>query len=302
MGFHWPIFKSRLADFNYKRVDIGVEDDLEKLSNIARGGTLFGANHELLVVVLQDDDLAEEVSSMVRDSQDSVWVLASLDHEEAFEGLDIEKASLPSSQSEIRDWIQTQVLQLDGEIDSQAADLLAGEVHSVFEIRKKSKADKWTTLTLLRQDLKSMIDFADDRKITPQIAKDLLTINFEESIFEILRKMSEKDSKEALEVYKTLLDQGVSVYQLIPLLSSQLLDWLMISKFSESGKDQDAIQEATGWKSGRVWAVKNEAEKYTKSELERAVARLLEIDLNNKTSQGEPEISLAGWVAELATR
>jgi DNA polymerase III delta subunit len=207
-----------------------------------------------------------------------------------FSQFDTQVIQLPQSVKEVSDWMIKAIADLKGEIDTQALAWLTNQLALV-------KVMTWETLGIVSHSLKNMLDYASDRRITLDIAKSFLPELGEEDNISLLKTISKGDAKQIFSTYQQLT-KTKTADEIVPLLANQIVSLLLVKELG----NEALVAKQTGWQFGRVRAVMYEAKNYSKTQLENLLTQLLILDTQIKTSVGEKNVILTGWLTNLIRR
>jgi DNA polymerase III delta subunit len=281
---------------SYTKVTITKAEDLNKLRGELFGASLFELpdSSKTLVVELANDDLAPNLAvDLAKDFGQTVYLLASKKAQKYLAKFERLVIDLPETLGEARDFASKVVSQAGGTIDKEALDLLVGDIDFKAKVT-------WGVFHLLRQDLLKMLAYDENKHITKATASLLMSVSFDENIFTILRKIAARDTQGTLSSFKKLMAQGMDPEDLVPILSSQIVNLLWAK--SLQGKSPEQVAKLTGWEKGKIWAITKEAKNFSQEELERAVKELLSLDIARKTSMSESEAMLASVLSTISSK
>jgi DNA polymerase-3 subunit delta len=186
---------------------------------------------------------------------------------------------------ELQGWIRDRAKTLGGDIDGDAASLLATLVGR--------------DLRLLDQELDKLLIYADGRSIQAGDVRTLVSRAREANIFDLVDSVGRRHSDRALRLLHRLLDDGEAPLYLLAMLARQVRILIQVSELRARGLTQDKI--AARLKLHRYVVEKGLAQSrnFDLPQLEAAHRRIVETDWSIKTGRAGDILALDLLVVEL---
>ena len=276
------------GDLEMERLDMSerqIGDLLDALSVVP----MFVSSRLLIVQNLSANKLAgEKIDEIVGGVPEST-VLAIIDpkadkRSKAFKAL----SKLPKakefkslSDGELLRWVRQQVAKLGGQIDARTASMLIARVGN----------DQWQ----LSQEIQKLALY--NPEITPESIEQLVTPNFEQTIFELIDAVARRQTGRVLELYKRLSLDGVADQQILAMLNWQYRN-LVLAKDNE-GADRAWAREfgiAPFAASKATGLVRN----LEMDDLKRAYHQIVQTDLAIKSGEVPSAVALEQLLVSLS--
>lgn len=143
-----------------------------------------------------------------------------------------------------------------------------------------------TDMGNLRMELEKLITYTYDSDIvTEQDIEEICTTQTTNKIFDMVRAVTEKNQKRALDLYYDLLTLKEPPMRILFLLAKQYRQLLLTKKLSEEGLSQQEISAKLGVPSFVVRNIASCARAYRTSELEQAVEDFVDAEEAVKTGR-----------------
>ncbi len=188
----------------------------------------------------------------------------------------------------LRQWIRERAREKGVEITSEAAEELAFFVGE--------------DLRVLDTELDKLALYVDRaRPIVPDDIRAVVPYAREASIFSLTDALGRKDAGTALEVLRSLLDQGEPILGIIGMLGKHLRLLIMVKLLMARGYSSREIAQRLGTLPFVVDKAIRQSGNFSLEYLKKAYERLLELDLALKTGRAEGPVSLELLVAALTS-
>jgi DNA polymerase-3 subunit delta len=150
-----------------------------------------------------------------------------------------------------------------------------------------------TDMGNLRMELEKLITYTGDRDVvTGEDIETVCTTQTTNKIFDMVRAVTEKNQKRALELYYDLLTLKEPPMRILFLLARQFRQLLLTKKMTEEGASQMEISSRLGVPTFAVRNIASCARSYTVAELEQAVADFVDAEEAVKTGRLEDVLSV----------
>jgi DNA polymerase-3 subunit delta len=189
-------------------------------------------------------------------------------------------------QQEIAGWIWRRTWEKGGEIDRQAANLLAQLVGR--------------DLRMLGQEIEKLMLYADGQPVETDDVKTLVSRARETSIFDMVDAVSRRESDHALQLLHHLLDDGEASLYLLTMLVRQIRILIQVSELRDRGLTEKQITDHLKLHPFVVKKALPQSRNFTMAQLETAYSLLVEADWSIKTGKIEDVLALDLLVVELA--
>ena len=129
-----------------------------------------------------------------------------------------------------------------------------------------------TDMGNLRMELEKLICYTEGRDVvTAEDIEEICTTQTTNRIFDMVRAVTEKNQKRALDLYYDLLTLKEPPMRILFLLAKQYRQLLQVKQFAEAGLAQQEMESKLGVPSFAVRNIASCARAYTISELEQAI-------------------------------
>ncbi|MDC7289810.1 DNA polymerase III subunit delta [Blautia schinkii] len=143
-----------------------------------------------------------------------------------------------------------------------------------------------TDMGNLRMELEKLITYTGDRDVvTAEDIEEVCTTQTTNKIFDMVRAVTEKNQKRALDLYYDLLTLKEPPMRILFLLAKQFRQLLLTKKLSQEGASQNDIASRLGVPSFVVRNIAACARSYSVEELETAVADFVDAEEAVKTGR-----------------
>jgi len=159
-------------------------------------------------------------------------------------------------------------------------------------------------LRRLDSELHKLRDYADGRKVTRADVRELV-IGREVAVWSLLDGLAERNTAKALAAFRALLSQGESTGALFGRDMVPHYHRLLVARelsLASAAERARIDVAALGLNPATVGRWMDQAASFDRSELERAIELLLEVDRQIKTGEAEPEPSIEVTIVQLCTR
>jgi DNA polymerase-3 subunit delta len=154
-------------------------------------------------------------------------------------------------------------------------------------------------LQRLDSELDKLLAFSNGAEITAADVRLLISDGREQSIFELVDAIGQRDRRRAFVLLREMLQSGAAVPYLLTMIVRQFRLLIQVREALAATNDQQQVADVLKM---RPWQVRNlagQARRFTLPELEGAYRRLLDTDQAIKTGQQEPELAIELLVGEL---
>ncbi len=180
-------------------------------------------------------------------------------------------------------WIKKMTAMKHAQIDPDAASLLQLYCGSDLA-RISTEVDKLTSY---------------NPHITKENVENLVDAGFFNSIFELMDALSERKTKQALNILGKTLDSGENEIYLLTMLARQVRNLLIIKDLSEHRLSESEIVSKTHLHPFVVKKSLQQTRHFTLNELLALHGKLIELDLALKSTSMDPKLLLQRFVAEM---
>ena len=150
-----------------------------------------------------------------------------------------------------------------------------------------------TDMGNLRMELEKLICYTEGRDVvTAEDIEEICTTQTTNRIFDMVRAVTEKNQKRALDLYYDLLTLKEPPMRILFLLAKQYRQLLQVKQFAEAGLAQQEMASKLGVPSFAVRNIASCARAYTISELEQAVKDFVDAEESVKTGRLEDKLSV----------
>lgn len=150
-----------------------------------------------------------------------------------------------------------------------------------------------TDMGNLRMELEKLICYTEGRDVvTAEDIEEICTTQTTNRIFDMVRAVTEKNQKRALDLYYDLLTLKEPPMRILFLLAKQYRQLLQVKQFAEAGLAQQEMASKLGVPSFAVRNIASCARAYTISELEQAIKDFVDAEESVKTGRLEDKLSV----------
>ncbi|HKL17084.1 MAG TPA: DNA polymerase III subunit delta [Patescibacteria group bacterium] len=184
----------------------------------------------------------------------------------------------PFSSNETKTWIQKRVYSLNKEITPKAVFLL----EQIYQ----------NNLYALKNEIEKIVHSnLTENKITEEKIKELILKNPQQSIWDLIDAVGQKNKPKALTLLKQTLDQGTSIDYIIAMLGYQYRLLLKVKSFQDNNNNENMAKALSIHPYPLKKALKASKD-YNLSEIKKIYIQLTNIDLIRKKTVANPEILL----------
>ena len=150
-----------------------------------------------------------------------------------------------------------------------------------------------TDMGNLWMEMEKLISYTEGRDVvTAEDIEEICTTQTTNRIFDMVRAVTEKNQKRALELYYDLLTLKEPPMRILFLLAKQYRQLLLAKQFAAAGLAQTEIASKLGVPGFVVRNITTCARAYTISELEQAVKDFVDAEESVKTGRLEDKLSV----------
>jgi len=184
--------------------------------------------------------------------------------------------------SQFVQWIRQRAIELEGEIEPQAAHLLSELVVG--------------DPNLAHQELSKLLDYVNRvRPIEVEDVEDLTPLKRQSDVFAMVDAMGQRNGPQALQWLRQLLENDSPLYAFSMIIRQFRL--LLLAKDAQANQqDPQKSLDVHPYVAGKIIA---QAKNFSQHDLEDIYHFLKEIDIASKTGKDNLEIALEGFVANL---
>ena len=197
------------------------------------------------------------------------------------------KHFVPPSDDALPDWVIDQVEKKGGRIDFSAANDLALFVGS--------------DLQALDNEIEKLTLYRNGEPIRRDDVRLLVAPAREQSIFDLVDAMGQRKTTRALELLHEQRQHNANEFYLLTMITRQYRLLLEVGDLAARGMTADAIQKQLHLHPFVTRKVLEQSRNYSVEQLEGILNKLLDTDLNLKTSRLEPTLALDMLVVDLTT-
>lgn len=142
----------------------------------------------------------------------------------------------------------------------------------------------------------------DEKKITSQDVRELVVRkqgDTKETTFQFSRALAEKNKKEALNLFNSLLEKNNDSIAIVGLLASQLRIIYQVKILEERNMSDREIASTLGEKEFRIKKTRELTRLYSRDELNKLIIILSDIDLKMKTTDIDPKHLIQMFIINL---
>jgi DNA polymerase-3 subunit delta len=191
----------------------------------------------------------------------------------------------PPKEGELPNWIRRHARANGGEIDREAAKLLAMLIGS--------------DLRLLDQETEKLLLYAEGRPVNAQDVLALVSRAREVNIFDLVDCVGRRETDRALQLLHHMLDDQEAPLYLLTMLARQIRILIQVSELRSQGLKQQEIVSQLGLHPFVVKKTLAQASNFSMDQLLEAHRRLVETDWSIKTGNIDDELALDMLVVNL---
>jgi len=178
----------------------------------------------------------------------------------------------PKQGKELLDWIIEKIQSYGGSIDTVTANRMSALMGN----------DLWK----LNTEIQKLIQYADDKKITPQNIETLgQGSSITSSIFKLTDALGQKKTKEALSILHQLIDQGEELPMIFAMMARQFRLIIEVRELQNKGLSNQAISQKIKQHPYAVSSIAPQCKNFKQEELKEIYKKLLEMDRGLKTGE-----------------
>lgn len=190
------------------------------------------------------------------------------------------------SGSELVRWIGQRVQALGGAITREAAGRMAQQVYG--------------DLSLIDQELQKLVTFAGQRrKITAEDVQAAVAGSAEQSIFDLVDAVGQRQAIEAISLLRAMLRQGEPALRILAMVARQLRLIWQVQILTAQGKSQGAMRKQLGQHPFVIRKCSQQARFFQPGSLRRALRYTLDADLDIKRGRYDESLALERLVLRL---
>lgn len=145
----------------------------------------------------------------------------------------------------------------------------------------------------LRMELEKLITYTGDRNVVTRAdIQEVCTTQTQNKIFDMVRAVTEKNQKRALDLYYDLLTLKEPPMRILFLLAKQFRQFLLVKEYTEEGVAQPEMASRLGVPSFVVRNIASCARSYRISELRQAVTDFVDAEEAVKTGRLQDVLSV----------
>ncbi|MBL8030433.1 MAG: hypothetical protein JNN11_04255 [Candidatus Doudnabacteria bacterium] len=197
---------------------------------------------------------------------------------------------------ELNQAIVGMVKERGGFISDQAVEELAKRLgrDSAREVKVGGKViavEECYSMWSVNSEIDKLIGFAKGSQISETDVKSLVSEAAETDVMDIINSIGEKNIKLAYQKINSFLqeksssDEKSSVIHLNALLSEQFRSIFIVQELLLQNLNDDKILDFLGWKPGRLFVVKKNAQRFNLKKIDSTLNKLAAMDEEIKTSQ-----------------
>ena len=150
-----------------------------------------------------------------------------------------------------------------------------------------------TDMGNIRMELEKLISYTEGRDVvTAEDIEEICTTQTTNRIFDMVRAVTEKNQKRALDLYYDLLTLKEPPMRILFLLAKQYRQLLLVKQFAAAGLAQSEMASRLGVPAFAVRNIASCARAYSISELEQAVKDFVDAEEAVKTGRLEDKLSV----------
>ncbi len=157
-------------------------------------------------------------------------------------------------------------------------------------------------LRALDSDIEKLIVYRGGETIRREDVRLMVAPAQEQSIFEMVDAMGQRRMQRALELLHEQLRHNANEFYLLSMVTRQYRLMLQVRDLMQRGMNVDAIQKQLGLHPFVTKKIAEQARNYSVEQLENIMHKLLQVDVDLKTSKLEPTLALDLLVVDLTQR
>lgn len=140
-------------------------------------------------------------------------------------------------------------------------------------------SDLWT----ISNEIKKLKLFAQDKEVTTTMVDQLTTPSLSASVFKLTDTITEKDSRKALQILKTLDENGEELTKIFFMIVRHFRILIQVHDMVQKNESRGTIQKRLKQHPFVIQKTSTQSKNFTSQRLEEIYGKLLEIDKNFKT-------------------
>lgn len=201
---------------------------------------------------------------------------------------------------ELESWVKIHTKQLGGNIKPDAVDALVSIWDPKFGSSSKSfiPTEPQYSLWQVHSELQKLVTYAAGEPVTVKMVTELIPQSHETEVWDIINAIADKNRSAVWELCQgffrasDLTDEKAKIIQLNALLADQFRSIAMAQDWIGRSSREEEILTKTGWKSGRLFIVKRNAQRFESRIVRAMLSRLENLDIELKTSSTPPRALL----------
>jgi len=143
-----------------------------------------------------------------------------------------------------------------------------------------------TDMRLLKSNIEKVVDYKDEgERITVEDIENVCTKSTESKVFDLVKHMSYKNSKDALKVYESLLYYNESPFMVLSLIARQFKLLMQVKYYKSTGMMQKDIAKKLKLLDFIVRELLTQCNNFTFETLKQSLKDCLEVDYNIKNGK-----------------
>lgn len=184
-------------------------------------------------------------------------------------------------------WIQRRARAKGGQIDSEAANLMA------ILVGRNTR--------LLDQEIEKLLLYAGDRSVLTDDVQKLVSRASETSVFDLVDSVGRRQTEHALRLLHRLLEDGAAPLYLLTMLARQVRILIQVAELQDQGLNSQEMARRLKLHPFVVKKGLAQARNFDMAQLVVAHRRILDTDWSIKTGKVEDVLALDLLVADLAS-
>lgn len=159
-----------------------------------------------------------------------------------------------------------------------------------------------TTLYDLDNEIKKLVDYSKDDKITKELIDNVFVKTLDKSIFDLLAAISRKDADRAIALFDEIYMMNEPIPKILFMISRQFRLLLGYNVYKNRGYGPSEIQVKLGIKPYEFTKVSTQGGGFSERDLEEILEKILETDRILKTRQTDDKLIMEILLVNLCTR
>ena len=197
--------------------------------------------------------------------------------------------------TDLNNWISKKINALDKTITP-------ADINYLIQQSSYLSRNITTTLYDLDNEIKKLVDYSKDDKITKELIDNVLVKTLDKSIFDLLAAISRKDADKAIALFDDIYMMNEPIPKILFMISRQFRLLLGYNVYKNRGYGQGEIQSKLGIKPYEFTKVSTQGGGYSEKDLEDILERILETDRILKTRQTDDKLIMEILLVNLCTR